>query len=109
LTHTAILEELGLLTTKGGSVTNTNQIMAMWKASHLHTAIGNVHCRSHQIHDSIVSKGNNHTNEADRAAASRGLDLPHPPQDILTLQPTSPLSPPDTLSHHASQASLILF
>jgi hypothetical protein len=29
LTHTAILEELGLLTTKGGSVTNTNQIMAM--------------------------------------------------------------------------------
>ena len=29
--------------------------------------------------------------------ALRGLDLSHPPQDILTLQPTSPPSPPDTL------------
>ena len=31
-----------------------------------------------------------------RAAALRGLDLSHPPQDTLTLQPTSPPSPPDT-------------
>ena len=59
LSHTAIWKELGLLTTKGGSVTNANQIMAMLKASHLPTAIGIVHCRSHQMDDSIVSKGNN--------------------------------------------------
>ena len=59
LSHTAIWKECGLLTTKGGSVTNANQIMAMLKASHLPTAIGIVHCISHQMDDSIVSKGNN--------------------------------------------------
>lgn len=68
----------------------------MLKASHLPTAIGIVHCRSHQMDDSIVSKGNNRANEAARAVALRGLDLSHPPQDTLTLQPTSPPSPPDT-------------
>jgi hypothetical protein len=56
LSHTAIWKELGLLTTKGRSLTNTNQIMAMVKASHLPTAIGIVQCRSHQTDDSIVSK-----------------------------------------------------
>ena len=70
--------------------------MAMLKASHLPTAIGIIHYRSHQMDDSIVSKGNNQAYEAARAAALRGLDLSHPPQDILTLQPTSLPSPPDT-------------
>jgi ribonuclease HI len=59
LYHTAFWKECQLLTTKGGSVTNANQIMAMLKASHPPTAIGIVHCRSHQMDDSIVSKGNN--------------------------------------------------
>jgi hypothetical protein len=58
LSHTAIWKECGLLTTKGGSVTNANQIMAMLKTSHLPTAIGVVHCRSHQMDDSVISKGN---------------------------------------------------
>ena len=94
LSHATIWKECGLFMTKGGSVTNANQIMAMLKASHLPTAIGIVHCRSHQMDDSIVSKGNNRANEAARAVALRGLDLSHPPQDILTLQPTSsPLTP----------------
>ena len=93
LSHDTIWKELSLLTTKGGSVTNANQIMAMLKASHLPTAIGIVHCRSHQMDDSIASKGNNWADVATRAVALRGLDLSHPPQDILTLQPTSPPSP----------------
>jgi hypothetical protein len=70
--------------------------MAMLKASHLPTVIGIVYCRSHQMDDSIVSKGNNRADEAARAAALRGLDLSYPPQDILRLQPTFPPSPPDT-------------
>lgn len=57
LTHATNWKEHGVLMTKGGSVTNANQIMAMLKASHLHTAIGFVHCRSHLTNDSIVSKG----------------------------------------------------
>jgi hypothetical protein len=59
LSHAAIWKECGLLTTKGGSITNANQIMAMLKASHLPTDIGIVCCRSRQTDDSIVSKGNN--------------------------------------------------
>ena len=59
LSHAALWKGYRLLMTKGGSVTNANQIMAMLKASHLPTAIGIVHCRSHQTDDSIVSKGNN--------------------------------------------------
>jgi hypothetical protein len=96
LSHTAIWKELGLLTTKGGSVTNANHIMAMLKAFHLSTATGIVHCKSHQTDDSIVSMGNNRADEAARAVVLRDLDLSHPPQDILTLQPTSPPSSPDT-------------
>ena len=57
--------------------------MAMLKASHLPTAIGIIHYRSHQMDDSIVSKGNNQADEAARAAALRDLDLSLPPQDIL--------------------------
>jgi hypothetical protein len=68
----------------------------MLKASHLLTAIGIVHCRSHQPHDSIVSKGNNRADEAATAAVLRVLDLSHPPQDILTIKPKSPPSPPNT-------------
>lgn len=96
LTHATNWKEHGVLMTKGGSVTNANQIMAMLKASHLHTAIGFVHCRSHLTNDSIVSKGNKGAEEAARAAARRCLHMSHPPQDILTLQPTSPLSLPNT-------------
>jgi len=102
LTHAPNWKEHGVLMTKGGSVTNANQIMAMLKASQLHTAIGFIHCRSHLTNDSIVSKGNNGAEEAARAAALRGLHMFYPPQDILTLQPTSPLSLPNTheiLSH----------
>jgi ribonuclease HI len=57
LSHVALWKECGLLTTKGGSVTNASQIMAMLKASHLPTAIGIVHCRSHQTDDSICLQG----------------------------------------------------
>ena len=57
--HAAIWKECGLLTTKGGSVTNASQIMAMLEASYLPTAIGIIHCRFHQTDDSIVCKGNN--------------------------------------------------
>ena len=96
LSYAAIWKECGLLTTKGGSVTNANQIMAMLKASHLPTATGIVHCKSHQTDDSIVSMGNNRADEAARAVVLRDLDLSHPPQDILTLQPTSPRLPTDT-------------
>ena len=88
------LETVWVTNDKGGSVTNANQIMPRLKDSHLPSAIGIVHCRSHQTDDSIVSKGNNWTDKAARAAALRSLDLSHPPQDILTLQPTSsPLTP----------------
>lgn len=48
LSHTAIWKEHMLLTTKGGSVTNVEQIMPMLKAPHLPIAIGIVHCWSHQ-------------------------------------------------------------
>jgi hypothetical protein len=86
--------------------------MAMINASHLPTAIEIVHCRSHQTNDSIVSKRNSGADEAARALALGGLELSYPPQDILTLQPTSLPSPPDThqtlsylhqLFHHNSQ------
>ena len=76
--------------------------MAMLKASHLPTAIGIVHCRSHQTGDSIVSKRNNRLDEAARAAALSSLDLSHPPQDIHT-QLESSLSLPNT---HQSQSYL---
>jgi ribonuclease HI len=59
LSHTTIWNERGILTTKGGSVTNVNLIIFVLKDSHLPTAIGIVHCTSHQTDDSIVSKGNN--------------------------------------------------
>ena len=62
--------------------------MAMLKASHLPTAIGIIHYRSHQMDDSIVSKGNNQADEAARAVVFRDLDLSHSPQDILILHPT---------------------
>ena len=66
----------------------------MLKAFHISTVIGIVHCRSHQIDDSLVSKENNRVDEAARPVALRSLELSHPPQDILTLQPTSsPLTP----------------
>lgn len=42
LSHTVISIELGLQTTKGGSITNSDQIIAMLKASHLSTALGTV-------------------------------------------------------------------
>jgi hypothetical protein len=45
--------------TKGGSVTNAIQVMAMLNASHLPTAIGIFHYTSYQKHESIVSKGYN--------------------------------------------------
>ena len=91
--------------------------MAMINASHLPTAIGIVHCRSQATDDSIVSKGNNEAYEAARAAAQRGLDSSQPPQDILKLQPTPPLSPPitwQTLSYlhqlfHPKQPIIVLF
>jgi hypothetical protein len=54
--------------------------MAMLKASHLPTAIRIVHCRSHQMDDSIVSKGYNRANEVARAATLRGLDTFYHPQ-----------------------------
>jgi ribonuclease HI len=71
LSHAAIWKEHGLLTTKVGSVTNANQIMAMLKASHLPTAIGIVHCRSHQMDDSIVSKRNNQADKETITVALR--------------------------------------
>ena len=85
-----------LLMTKGGSVTNANQITAMRKTSHLPTAIVIVHCRSHQTDDSIVSKGNNWADKAAWPGALRSLNSSHPTHDILTLQTASPLSLPDT-------------
>ena len=102
LFHNAIWKYHRLLTTKGGSVTNANHIMAMLKASHLPTAIAIFHCKSQQMGDSIVSKGNNQVNKAARAVALWGLDSSHTPQEILTLQSTSLPSPSDThqtLSH----------
>jgi ribonuclease HI len=96
LSHATIWKELTLLTTKGGSVTNANHIIAMLKASYPPTAVGIVHCISHQKDDSIVSNRNNQAYEAARVAALRGLDSSHLPQDILTLQPTSLPSLPDT-------------
>lgn len=59
LFHAAIWKEHRLLMTKRRSVSYANQIIAMLKASHLHSAIVIVHCRSHQTDDSIVSKENN--------------------------------------------------
>ena len=41
----------------------------MLKASHLPTAIGIVYCQSHQTNNFIISKGNNQSDEAARAAA----------------------------------------
>jgi hypothetical protein len=49
LSHAAIWKERGLLSTKGGSVTNANHIMAMLKASHLPIAIGIVHFADHHL------------------------------------------------------------
>lgn len=66
--------------------------MAMVKASHHHTAIWIVHRQSQQRDDSIISKGNNQANGAARTTALGGIVLFHPPWDILTAQPTSPLS-----------------
>lgn len=47
---------------KGGSITNSHQIMAIVKASHHPTAIGIVHHHFHQTGNSIISKGNNLAN-----------------------------------------------
>jgi hypothetical protein len=62
----------------------------MLKGSNIPTAIGVVHCRSHQTDDSFVSRGNNQVYESARDVALMGLDTSHPPQDIFTLQPISP-------------------
>ena len=48
LAHAAIWKERGLFTTKGGSITNSGQIMAMLKASHLPKVVGIIYCNSHQ-------------------------------------------------------------
>lgn len=77
LSRATIWKECGLLRTEGGSVTNANKIMAIIKASHLPTTIDIVHCRFHQLDDSIVSKGNNQADKAARTAAVRGFDSPH--------------------------------
>ncbi|XP_027247589.1 protein NYNRIN-like [Cricetulus griseus] len=69
--------------------------MAMLRASHLPKAIGIIHCRSHQTDSSVISRGNNRADRAARAAALRGPDLPHPPQGVHTLQPTSSQPPPN--------------
>jgi ribonuclease HI len=47
LCHSAIWKECGLLTTKGESVTNASQIMAMLEASHIPASIGIIHFMSH--------------------------------------------------------------
>jgi hypothetical protein len=79
LFQAAIWKGCWLLTTKGGSATNANHIMAMLKSSHLPTAIGIVHCRFHQTDESIISKGNNWAEESARGVALMGLNLSHPP------------------------------
>ncbi|XP_007653304.3 uncharacterized protein LOC103162167, partial [Cricetulus griseus] len=43
LSHAAIWKERGLLTTRGGSITNSDYIMAMLRASHVPKAIGIIH------------------------------------------------------------------
>lgn len=85
LSHAAIWKERWLLTTKGGSITNSGHIVAMLKASHLPKAIGIIYCWSHQIDNSIISRGNNRADEAARTAALQDPDLPHPPQGVHTL------------------------
>lgn len=96
LSHAAIWRERGLLTAKGGSISNSGQIMAMLEASHLPRAIGIVHCRSHQTDSSIISRGNNRADQAARAAALQGQVSSHPPQGIHTVQPTPSQETPDT-------------
>lgn len=67
-----------LLKTEGASITSEDQIMTIPKAFHLPTAMGLVYCWSHQMDNSIISKGNNYSDKASRAAALGGLDLFHP-------------------------------
>lgn len=96
VSHAAIWKERGLLTTKGSSITNSNFIINLLKASHLPTAIGIIHCRSHQSDSSIISRGNNRADRAAKTAALRSPDLPQSPQGVLTVQPTSSQTPPNT-------------
>ena len=85
-----------LLTTKGGFVTHTGQIIAMLKASHLPKAVGIIHCQSHQTDSSIMSRGDNRADEAARAAALQGPESPHLLQRVHTQQPISSQSPSHT-------------
>ncbi|XP_057631307.1 uncharacterized protein LOC130877762 [Chionomys nivalis] len=96
LSHAAIWKERGLLTTKGGSITNSEYIIDLLKASHLPKAIGIIHCRSHQSDSSIVSKGNNRADRAAKTAALQSPGLPQLPQGVLTAQPMASQTPPDT-------------
>ena len=96
LSHAAIWKERGLLTAKGGSITNSEHIMDLLKASHLPKAIGIIHCRSHQSDSSIVSKGNNRADRAAKTAALRSTGLPQSPQGVLTAQPPDSQTSPNT-------------
>lgn len=57
LSHAAIWKEHGLLTTKGGPMTNSGQITALLKAAHLPKYIGIIHFQSPQTNNSIISRG----------------------------------------------------
>lgn len=83
LSHPAIWKESRLFAAKGRSITYSDQIMTILKASHFPLTIRIVHCQSHQTDDFIISKGNNQVNEAAKAAALEAWDPSHPPQDIL--------------------------
>jgi hypothetical protein len=79
LSCTAIWKEHRLLITKGESVTNANQTTDVQKPSHLLTAVGIVHCRSHQMDDSIISNRNNQADKAANTVALKDLDSSHTP------------------------------
>lgn len=93
MSFAAIWKEYELLKTKGESIINSDQIMAMLKSSHLPTAIGIVCYWPYQTNHSIISKGNNQANWAARAVALGGADPCHPLQDIRALQLTSHYHP----------------
>lgn len=88
--------ECGLLTMKGGSVTNSGYIMDLLKCFHLPKAIGIIHCQSHQTDSSIISKGNNWADHAARTAAFQSPNLSQSPQGFHTVQPAFSQTPPDT-------------
>ena len=90
--HGAIYRERGLLTAKGKTIKNKEEIKALLSALWLLKKLAIIHCLGHQKPDTPISRGNNLAERAARDAAQNTmieatLQLPDPGSPILPALP----------------------